>query len=617
MSQAHLPAASVIQDGMRIDWDVPIEMDDGIVLRADVFRPIDDDPAPVLLTYGPYGKGMRFSDHHPEQWQQLIEKRPEVLSGSTNKYQAWETPDPERWVPHGYACVRVDSRGSGRSPGFLDPQSIREFRDAALCIEWAGKQPWSNGRVGMLGISYYAGLSWRVAALEPQPSHLAAICAWEGNADLYRDAFRHGGILTTWAQNWWKFRILTVQHGLGERGAKNPNNGEFVSGPDTLTDAELRANRVEWAPERQSERFTAGDWWRFGHTRWENVRIPILSAGNWGGAALHLRGNTEAMMRAATEEKWLEIHGQEHWTEFYSDYGLDLQRRFFDRFLKGERSRWHDEPRVILNIRHPGERYVLRGESDWPIPDTQWVRMYLDAGTQRLVDAPPRSAAEWSFDARGDGIRFWSDPLAGEREITGPIAVRLHISSTTTDADLFVVVHVFDPSGEEVTFQGAMDPYSSVGKGWLRASHRKLDPVLTREYRPYHTHDEPQPLVPGEVYELDVEVWPTSIVIPAGHRIGLSVLGRDYLHLVADPAVSYESFGEQARRFGSGAMLHDDPRDRPSETFHGTTTVHSGPRWQSFLLLPVIPPRGHRDNAAGHDVKSVHPQERRSEDDHH
>ncbi|WP_085093853.1 CocE/NonD family hydrolase [Mycobacterium paraense] len=592
---------------MRIEWDVPIEMDDGVVLRADVFRPIHDAPVPVLLTYGPYAKGMHFPAHHPEQWERLTQKRPEVLVGSTNKYQAWETPDPERWVPYGYACVRVDSRGAGRSPGFLAPQSAREFLDAAHCVEWAGRQTWSTGKVGMLGISYYAGISWRVAGLTTPPPHLAAVCAWEGNADLYRDAFRHGGILSTWSKNWWTSRILPVQHGVGERGPRNPNNDELVAGPETLTVDELVANRVAWAPENLPDLLTSGDWWQAGDTQWNNVEVPILSAGNWGGAALHLRGNTEAFMRAATKDKWLEIHGHEHWIEFYSGYGLDLQRRFFDCFLKGDDSTWRQQPRVMLNIRHPGEKYTLRGESSWPIPDTQWTRLYLEPASKRLVETPSQIREECSFSSAGKGIRFMSDPSSEEQEITGPIAVRLHISSTTTDADLFVVVHVFDETGQEVTFQGAMDPYSSVGKGWLRASHRKLDRALNLEYRPYHTHDEHQPLTPGRIYEVDVEVWPTSITVPAGGRIGLTLSGRDYLRSPSGSDASYESFGRRQTLFGSGVMLHDDSRDRPSEIFDGTTTVHAGPRRPSYVLLPVIPARETAGNAppAGDDCTGV------------
>src|SRR5439155_777112 len=112
-------------------------------------------------------------------------------------------------------------------------------------------------------------------------------------------------------------------------------------------------------------------------------------------------------------------------------------------------------------------------------------------------------------------VTFWLPPAAAETEVTGPIAARLFVSSSTTDADLFLVLRAFDPAGAEVTFQGALDPNTPLANGWLRASHRKLDPVRSTAFRPYHTHDELKPLVPGQVYELDVEVWPTCIS-PAG-----------------------------------------------------------------------------------------------------
>jgi len=125
---------------MDIDWDVPIEMDDGVLLRADVFRPDGDGRYPVLMTHGPYGKGLAFQQGFAGMWQVIEAKYPEIPAGSSNRYQNWETVDPEKWVPDGYACVRVDSRGAGRSPGFLDPFSARETRDFYQCIEWAGTQ---------------------------------------------------------------------------------------------------------------------------------------------------------------------------------------------------------------------------------------------------------------------------------------------------------------------------------------------------------------------------------------------------------------------------------------------------------------------------------------------
>ena len=170
-----------------VDWDAPIEMDDGVVLRADVYRPDDEGSYPALLSYGPYGKELHFPDGYPDAWRTLIEAHPDVEEGSSNRYQAWEVCDPERWVPDGYVCVRVDARGWGRSPGVIDPYAPRGSIDLHDCIEWAAAQPWCSGKVGLLGISYYAITQWLVAGL--RPPHLTAMIPWEGVSDFYRDMF--------------------------------------------------------------------------------------------------------------------------------------------------------------------------------------------------------------------------------------------------------------------------------------------------------------------------------------------------------------------------------------------------------------------------------------------
>ena len=238
---------SETRDGMRIDWDVPIAMDDGLILRADVFRPIKDGRYPVILSYGPYAKGLAFQDGYPSAWQRMAEKHPDVTAGSSNLYQSWEVVDPEKWVPHDYACVRVDSRGAGCSPGVIDHFSPRETKDFYQCIEWAGVQPWSNGKVGLNGISYYGINQWHVASLEPP--HLAAMCIWEGAADWYRDMTHHGGILCTFWENWYDMQVKTVQYGAGERGKRSRVHGELVCGPDTLSEAELAKNRSDFGSE--------------------------------------------------------------------------------------------------------------------------------------------------------------------------------------------------------------------------------------------------------------------------------------------------------------------------------------------------------------------------------
>ncbi|MGF6905308.1 CocE/NonD family hydrolase [Paraburkholderia sp. GAS348] len=571
--------------GMIIEWDVPIRMADGVVLRADIFRPEKEGRFPVLMSLGPYAKMLHFADGYTTAWEKMVGEHPDVVAGSTNAYQSWEVADPEKWVPHGYVCIRVDCRGAGRSPGYLEVWSPQETQDYAACIDWAGVQPWSSGKVGLSGISYYGANQWQVAA--KRPTHLAAICVWEGFNDSYREMFFHGGIYCTFGQNWYDMQIKSVQNGKGTRGHRSRFTGEWVSGPETLTEEELGANRLDlWSEVLRHP--LVDDFYKSRTARLSDIDVPVLSAANWGGQGLHPRGNFEGFVNSGSKNKWLEVHGIEHWTHYYTDYGIDIQRRFFDHFLKGEDNGWDREPKVRLQVRHPGERFEERFEEDWPIPRTQWTRFHIDPVTHSLESERTEETASVSFDALGDGITFVTPPLDEPTELTGPIAAKLHVSSTTKDADLFLVLRVFSADFSEITFIGALDPHTPVAQGWLRASHRKLDKEKTLPYRPYHSHDEIQPLTPGDVYELDIEVWPTSIVVPKGARIALSVRGRDYVY----PGGSGGRLSNMKNEFtGCGPFLHDDPRDRPVELFGGRTTLHFGEGRENYILLPIVPPK--------------------------
>jgi uncharacterized protein len=573
---------SEVRDGMRIDWDVPIRMDDGLVLRADVFRPIAEGKYPAIVSYGPYGKGLAFQEGYKTAWEIMARENPDVLKGTSNQHQNWEVVDPEKWVPDGYVCVRVDSRGAGRSPGYLSHNDARENQDFHDCIEWTAAQPWCSGKVGLNGISYYASSQWRAAAL--QPPHLAAMCVWEGWVDYYRDSVRHGGIACTFRKHWQDMQVKTVQHGRGERGPKSRVTGELVCGPETLSEEELVKNRTDmWAGVLQHP--LMGPYYRERTGDLSKVVTPLLSAANWGGQGLHPRGNFEGYTRAASKQKWLEVHGGSHWAPFYTDYGVKLQKRFFDYFLKGAKNGWDKQPRITLQVRHPGEKFVERHENEWPLARTQWTQFHLDPDGMRL--SPKQVAAEKSvtYDGMGEGVTFSTPPLEKEMEITGPSALKLWISSSTADADIFAVLRVFDPKGKEVVFQGALDPHTPIAQGWLRASQRKLDPKLSLPYRPYHTHDEKQPLKPGQVHELDVEIWPTCIVVPKGYRIALTIRGKDYEW--EGEAATLSNMKNPMR--GCGPFVHDDPEDRPPAVFGGKVTLHAGPQRQSHVLLPVIP----------------------------
>jgi len=578
------PIKSEIRDGMQIDWDASIAMDDGIILCADVFRPVGGGKYPVILSYGPYAKGLDFREGYKSQWTRLIKAVPETLEGSSNNYQNWELIDPEKWVPDGYVCVRVDSRGAGRSPGVIDSWSPRETRDFYECIEWAGTQSWSNGKVGINGISYYAMNQWHVGAL--RPPHLAALCIWEGSSDYYRELARHGGILCDFLADWFNRQVLSVQHGVGDRGARNPITGETIAGPETLTDEELRKNRADVGGEAARRRLI-DDYYRARMPDFSKIDVPLLSAANWGGQGLHPRGNLEGFLRAGSAQKWLEVHGDTHFTHFYSNFGAGLQKKFFGHFLKGENTGWDRQPRVSLNVRRPGEKFELRAENEWPLARTQWTKYYLQPADRGLGTGLPTAETTIPYETTGDGVTFLTPPMTRDLEITGPVAVKLWVSSDSTDADVFLVLRVFDPAGKEVVFVGSNDPRTPVGLGWLRASQRKLDPRESLPYRPWHIHDEEWPLTPDVAVDLDIEIWPTSIVVPLRYRVGLTVRGKDYEYDGTDARVAHATYPMK----GVGPFTHTDPEDRPQEIFGGRNTLHFSPGRIPYVLLPIIPPK--------------------------
>ena len=374
--------------GIAVDWDVAIPMADGLVLRGDVFRPAAPGRVPGILAYGPYGKWLHFADGFPLPWSLATEGRPDVLDGSSNEFQSFEVVDPEKFVPDGYAVIRVDSRGMGRSPGFVDPWSMREARDICECIEWCALQSWCSGRVGLSGTSYLAMNQWQAAALEP-PS-LAAIRVWEGASDIYREMVRHGGILSTFGKVWFEAAIIAIQHGKGRHGYRSRATGGLVSGPETLPDEVLEANRVDWHAECRAHRLVTAEFWRSRIPDLSRIRVPLLSTANWGGQGLHLRGNFEGFLNAASGQRWLDVHCMKHWLEYYTAYGVELQKQFFGFFLKGEQNGWRERPPVHICVRSVGPEYMWRHEAEWPLARTTWTRMYLDTAALGRRPGRPR-----------------------------------------------------------------------------------------------------------------------------------------------------------------------------------------------------------------------------------
>ena len=311
-----------VDHGMIIEKNVQIPMRDGSYLMADIFRP--DTKAqkfPAIMNTSVYQKDKVWTPPHD-------------LEEEANPYMNWETVNPLWWVPRGYACVRVDSRGSGQSPGLSEPSSYQESVDFYDAIEWIAKRDWCTSNIGTSGISYHASSQWRVANLRP-PS-LKAIMPWEGRADQYRDQAYHGGIFSMGFVSSW-IATHTAHHLLGRPRSFNPDTFQ----PDML-----------WQFLRHN---LDSDWWRLHSARWDQIEVPLFSVGNWGGWALHLRGNTEGFVNAKSKHKKLRIHTGTHFHPFHSEEGRLDQLRWLDYWLKDIDTGIMDEPPVKLSLIHISE----------------------------------------------------------------------------------------------------------------------------------------------------------------------------------------------------------------------------------------------------------------------
>ena len=546
-----------------VEKDVRIPMRDGAILYADVFRPDGgEERFPAIMNLSVYQKDKLWVP-------------PADLEEGPNPYMNWETANPLWWCPRGYALVRVDSRGSGKSPGHSEPSSYQEAVDFYDAIEWIAKRPWCSGKIGTLGISYHASSQWRVAGL--QPPSLKAIFPWEGRADQYRDQAYHGGIFAMGFLSTWH-TTQTANHLLGRPRAYNPDAFH---------------NDLLWQFMRND---LDSEYWRRCSARWDRITVPLYSAGNWGGFAMHLRGNTEGFMCAASKHKKLRIHVGTHFHPFHSEEGRSDQLRWFDTWLKDIDNGIMDEPPVKLAIRTGGGAFHWRNENEWPIARTRWTKFYLqperkpsvDASAVEgaLVSAPPKNMSSLSYSASGatragvtsasalalahgstgrTGVSFATDPMPQDTEVTGPIVLVVWVSSTSEDMDILVTLRNVGSDGKDLFEIGQHGQPVPLTMGWLRASHRKLDPERSLPYRPYHAHDERTWLKPDEPVECHVEIWPTSIVLQKGNRLRLDIQPRDGLN--AAPYTHYHA------DYNAGAE----------------NTIYAGGDMASYLLLPIIP----------------------------
>ena len=293
----------------------------------------------------------------------------------------WETVKPEWWVPKGYAAVRVDGRGSGKSPGQCEPWSLAEAIDFYDAIEWAAAQPWCNGKVGLSGISYFAINQWFVANL--QPPSLKAIMPWEGFADIYRDALFHGGILSVFMTNW--FTAHLMHHVVGPRVAAPVRTAGRPTRCGTGCTTISTAARLRGA-----------------QAQWDRITVPMLTVGNWTGfGAASARQHRSVHARRLASTRSCASTPASHVHPFYTEEGKRDQLRFFDYWLKGIDNGVMDEPPVKLAIRKGRDEIEWRHEHEWPLARTQWTKFYFDLSTP--ADGRSRASARSCREQAGEG----------------------------------------------------------------------------------------------------------------------------------------------------------------------------------------------------------------------
>ncbi len=293
-----------------VERDVEVRMRDGVILRLNLYRPPGEGAFPVIMSAHPYGKDVlpkrtrRGWSLNP-QFRIMNQPEPVRISDQTS----WEAPDPAWWVQQGYAVINLDTRGGGHSDGRGDLLSDQEADDIAQVIAWAAAQPWSTGRVGMLGVSYLALSQYKVVALNPPA--LKAICPWEGFTDAYRDFFTPGGIAEDGFARVWLFltgRVARLNTKIAKARREHPLRDE---------------------------------WWDALTPDLSRITVPILVCTSFSDDNLHSTGSMRAFQRVGSVERHAYTHRGPKWATFYGDEARRAQLAFFDRHLRQQ-----DVPRL-------------------------------------------------------------------------------------------------------------------------------------------------------------------------------------------------------------------------------------------------------------------------------
>ncbi|MBN1367777.1 MAG: CocE/NonD family hydrolase [Dehalococcoidales bacterium] len=512
-----------VEEGIIIERDVPVNLRDGTIIYTDVYRPEGASNIPAIVAWSPYGKRSRYTGYD------TLGVPPLTVSPMAKD----EGPDPAFWCKYGYAVVNPDPRGVGNSQGNIVFLGTAEGKDCYDLIEWVAMQEWCSGKIGMSGNSWLAMIQWFTAT--EQPSHLTAIAPWEGATDLYRDILCRGGIPET---------------GFTE------GFYSFFYGPAYSEDIIAMIHKYPFM----------NSYWEDKIPYLNKINIPAYITAGW--SHFHLRGSIEAFRKITSPNKWLRIHRDFEWPDYYTPNNLKDLRDFFDRYLKGIRNGWEMMAPVRLDVMDvdDSDYQVNRCEKEFPLERTQYRRLFLDAKTGHLSNYPVKKESYLSYESTKQAAKFTIE-FKHNVELTGYMKLRLWVEADgADDMDIFVNVQKLSKKGDFLpTFVlGQSHPGAS---GLLRVSHREIDKERSTPAEPVLTHSAEQLLKPGEIVPIEIGIWPSSKYWYAGQKLSLAISG----HYIRDSRWFEPFRWELCNR--------------------GNHVIHTGGKFDSYLLIPVIPPK--------------------------
>ena len=545
--------------------DVPVTLRDGTVIYTDVFRPVDDAQHPAIMAWSPYGKeiGGQLLDDVPG--------RAGVPKDATSGLEKFEGPDPAYWVAHGYAIINPDSRGAGHSGGNLNYWGSQNAKDGYDTIEWAAKQPWSNGKIGMSGNSWLTVSQWFIAG--EQPPHLAAIAPWEGFSDHFRETANRGGI----------------------------PNPVF---PEAIFETFASENLIEDQPRMVLEHPFLDSYWKDKIPHLENIHIPAYVVASYTND-VHTHGTFAAFHKIPSKEKWLRIHDTNEWFDYYQPEHVEELRKFFDHYLGGVKNDWTSTPRVRISVLDPGhEDIVNRVEDAFPMARTRYEKLYLtDKNT--LAEKPIRRSSELSYrvDDTNAGERFVLT-FDKDTELTGYMKLHTYVEADgSDDMELHVTVEKLDVHGKQILHPMTHQPIQS--HGYLCVSQRELDPTLSTEADPVLKSDHEDLLHAGEIVPVDIGIWPMGMKYHKGEQLCLTIepytppaketvppFGKAQVRVVREGYTYEPGTHPEMVTLGGNEQEIGAPQDAvkaPETRNKGRHILHMGGKYDSYLLVPVVP----------------------------